>query len=108
MWGSAHTRCGAVDILPPCFDHGRCTAGLNGEKMQNGTIAFTAVYLKLANEYIGFIEELPGMNSRGRTIDEARAALQTLTAEVFAEERDRSAQAHPGHSVVREAFFLSA
>ena len=68
----------------------------------------TAVYLKLEAEYFGFIEELPRMNSRGRTLHDARAALQELAAEVFAEERRAVAEAHPANSMVREAFFLQA
>ena len=76
--------------------------------MENGRVALTAVYLKLDAEYFGFIEELPGMNSRGRSLDEARSALQSLAAEVFAEERRTVAETHSAGGVVREAFFLSA
>jgi predicted RNase H-like HicB family nuclease len=76
--------------------------------MENGRLALTAVYLKLDAEYFGFIEELPAMNSRGRNLDEARSALQSLAAEVFAEERRTVAEAHSACSVVREAFYLPA
>ena len=31
--------------------------------MEQGKIAFTAVYLKATHGYVGFIEELPGVNS---------------------------------------------
>ena len=74
--------------------------------MENGRIALTAVYLKLDAEYFGFIEELPAMNSRGRSLDEARAALQSLAAESV---RGRAAHGRRDASaggVVREAFFL--
>lgn len=74
--------------------------------MQSGRTALTAVYLRLDAEYIGFIEELPGMNARGRTLDEARTALQSLAAEVFAEERRTVAETHASGSMVREAFLL--
>ncbi|HEY7238351.1 MAG TPA: hypothetical protein VH600_04220 [Burkholderiales bacterium] len=73
---------------------------------EGGRIAMTAVYLKLEAEYFGFVEELPRMNSRGRTLHDARAALQELAAEVFAEERRTIAEAHTASSMVREAFFL--
>ena len=36
----------------------------------------TAVYRKVAEGYIGFIEELPGANTQGRTVEEARANLR--------------------------------
>jgi hypothetical protein len=48
------------------------------------------------------------MNSRGRTLHDARTALQELAAEVFAEERCTVAEAHPASSMVRETFFLQA
>jgi predicted RNase H-like HicB family nuclease len=76
--------------------------------MEQGKLGFTAVYVKCNGEYIGFIEELPTMNSRGRTLHEARAALQSLAAEVFDEERRRTALAHPGSGMVREPFFIPA
>ena len=43
--------------------------------MEQGRLAFTAVYLKSNHGYIGFIEELPGVNSHGRTLDEAREKI---------------------------------
>jgi predicted RNase H-like HicB family nuclease len=76
--------------------------------MEQGQLAFTAVYLKSNGEYIGFIEELPAMNSRGRTLHEAREALQSLAAEVFDEERRRTARAHAACDMVREPFFIPA
>jgi predicted RNase H-like HicB family nuclease len=74
--------------------------------MEQGRLAFTAVYLKFNSEYIGFIEELPGMSAHGRTIHEAREALQKLAAEVFDEERRKIAEMHAEGSVVRESFFI--
>lgn len=74
--------------------------------MESGRTALTAIYIKLGAEYIGFIEELPGMNARGRTLDEARFALQALAAEVFAEERRTVADTHGAGSMVREPFML--
>ena len=35
----------------------------------------TAVYQKVAEGYIGFVEELPGANTQGATLDETRANL---------------------------------
>lgn len=75
-------------------------------EQEDGRIALTAVYLRLDAEYFGFIEELPRMNSRGRSLHDARAALQALAAEVFAEERRTVREAYPTTSMVREAFFL--
>ena len=51
--------------------------------METGRLAFTAVYLKSNSGYIGFIEELPGVNSHGRTLNEAREMLREVAAAVF-------------------------
>ncbi|TAK44057.1 MAG: type II toxin-antitoxin system HicB family antitoxin [Betaproteobacteria bacterium] len=74
--------------------------------MEQPRIAFTAVYLRAQHGYIGFVEELPGLNSHGRTIDEARANLQRLAAVVFDEERAHAEELLSGKEVVREAFYL--
>ena len=36
----------------------------------------TAVYLKVPEGYINFVEELPGANTQGDTLEEARTNLQ--------------------------------
>jgi predicted RNase H-like HicB family nuclease len=36
----------------------------------------TAVFMKVPEGYIGFVEELPGANTQGETLEEARANLQ--------------------------------
>jgi predicted RNase H-like HicB family nuclease len=36
---------------------------------------FTAIFEKVQEGYIGFVEELPGANAQGATLDEARANL---------------------------------
>ena len=37
---------------------------------------FTPVFEKVCNEYIGYIEEIPGVNTQGATISEVKANLQ--------------------------------
>ena len=74
--------------------------------MDRGKLAFTAVYLKGKHGYVGFLEELPGVNSHGRTIDEARQILQKLAALVFDEERRSAREMTAAREVVRESFFI--
>lgn len=45
------------------------------ELIVGGVMHLTAVYRKLAGGCIGFVEELPGANTQGATLDEARANL---------------------------------
>ena len=75
--------------------------------MEQGRLAFTAVYLKSNSGYVGFIEELPGVNSHGRTLDEARDTLQKLAAVVFDEERREAEEMIAGKDVVRENFIVA-
>jgi len=72
--------------------------------MDQPEIAFTAVYLRGKHGYTGFVEELPGVNSHGQTIEEARTNLKRLAAVVFEEERAQSAELLEGKDVVREQF----
>ena len=72
--------------------------------MKQAELAFTAVFLKGKHGYTGFVEELPGVNSQGQTIEEARKNLQRLAAVVFNEERMQSEELLEGKEVVRERF----
>ena len=72
--------------------------------MQKPEVSFTAVYLKGKHGYTGFVEELPGVNSHGQTIDEARVNLQRLAVIVFDEERAQAEELLAGKEVVREQF----
>lgn len=75
--------------------------------MDRPVISFTAVYLKSKHGYVGFIEELPGVNSDGQTIEEARANLQSLAAVIFDLERAQARELLAGKDVVREGFSVS-
>ena len=39
-------------------------------------ITFTAVFQKVPEGYIGYVEELPGANTQGKTLAEARENLE--------------------------------
>lgn len=73
--------------------------------MEQGRLAFTAVYLKAKHGYIGFIEELPGVNSHGSTIEEARETLRGLAALIF-DEQGRGEQMVAGENVMREPLLV--
>jgi predicted RNase H-like HicB family nuclease len=72
--------------------------------MEQPELALTAVFLKGKHGYTGFVEELPGVNSQGQTLQEARDNLQRLAAVVFDEERQQSEAMLEGKEVVREQF----
>jgi predicted RNase H-like HicB family nuclease len=69
-------------------------------------LSFTAVFLKAKHGYVGFVEELPLVNSHGATLEEARRTLQDLVALVFAEERRNAHELTAGKEVVRESLVI--
>jgi predicted RNase H-like HicB family nuclease len=69
-------------------------------------LSFTAVFLKAKHGYVGFVEELPVVNSHGATLEEARRTLQDLVALVFAEERRNAHELTAGKEVLRESLVI--
>jgi predicted RNase H-like HicB family nuclease len=68
----------------------------------------TAVYMKVPEGYIGFVEELPGANTQGETLEEARANLKEAVAMVLDANRELSEQSLEGADVIRETLTLPA
>ena len=72
------------------------------------SMKLTAVYMKVPQGYVAFVEELPGANTQGDTIDEARENLKEAVLMVLGANRELSQQAIQGADVVRETFVLPA
>jgi len=68
----------------------------------------TAVFEKVPEGYIGFIEELPGANTQGATIEEARSNLKEAAELVLEANRLLSEESLKGKRVIREPFSISA
>jgi len=51
-------------------------------------VQLTAVFRKVPEGYIGFVEELPGANTQGATLEEARANLREAAALVLQANRE--------------------
>jgi predicted RNase H-like HicB family nuclease len=62
--------------------------------------------MKVAEGYIGFIEELPGANTQGATLEEARENLREAVELVLEANRAMAEQSMEGAAVIREAFEL--
>ncbi len=71
-------------------------------------VEFTAVFRAVPDGYIGFVEELPGANTQGATLDETRANLEEAVALVLEANRTLAREATAGLDVIREPFKLSA
>lgn len=52
---------------------------------------FTAVFQKVPEGYIAFVEEIPGANTQGATLEEARENLAEAVALVLAANRELAA-----------------
>lgn len=71
-------------------------------------IQFTAVFRKVPEGYIGFVEELPGANTQGATLDEARVNLQEAVELVLDANRALAQEELGTADVIREPFRLTA
>jgi predicted RNase H-like HicB family nuclease len=69
---------------------------------------FTAVFEKVPEGYIAFVEELPGANTQGATLDEAREDLQEAIALVLEANRDPAEESIRGRKVVKERLIAAA
>ena len=70
-------------------------------------IELTAVFQKVPEGYIGFIEELPGANTQGATLDEARNNLREAAVLVLEANRTLAEESLIGRDVIREPLKLS-
>lgn len=71
-------------------------------------IQFTAVFQKVPEGYIAFVEELPGANTQGATLDEARENLQEAILLVLEANRVLAEESIEGRNVIREPLRIRA
>ena len=63
----------------------------------------TAVFKKVPEGYIGWVEELPGANTQGKTLEEARENLQEAIRLVFEANRELTERDLQGEEVLKES-----
>ena len=68
----------------------------------------TAVFVEVPTGFVAFVEELPGANTQGETLDEARENLQEAVALVLEANRELATHALAGRAATREPFALAA
>ncbi len=66
----------------------------------------TAVFRKVAEGYIAFVEELPGANTQAATLDEARRNLKEAVALVLEANRTLAEESLKGQTVIREPLLI--
>lgn len=77
-------------------------------KMVPMKVKFTAVFEKVPEGYIGFVQELPGANSQGVTLRETRTNLQEAIKLILDENRKLSEKTLKGKEVIREPLAISS
>ncbi len=71
-------------------------------------LELTAVFRKAPEGYIGFVEELPGANSQGATLEGARQHLREAALLVLEANRTLAEEQLRGQDVIREPLRLPA
>lgn len=67
----------------------------------------TAVFKAVPEGYIAWVEELPGANTQGSTLEEARANLREAVELVLEANRVLAEEEIVGQTVQREPFLLA-
>jgi len=68
------------------------------------TATFTAVFEQDGDWWVGYIEELPGANTQGATLEEARENLKEAVALIIEANRELAQRESAGKPVIREPF----
>lgn len=71
-------------------------------------IQFTAVFREVPEGYVAFVEELPGANTQGASLAEARSNLEEAVQLVLEANRELARADLQGAAVIREPFRISA
>jgi predicted RNase H-like HicB family nuclease len=76
-------------------------------RSRGGKMSFTAVFLKVPEGYVGFVEELPGANTQGKTLGEVRKNLKEAVKLVLEANRRIAEKELADKSVIREKIEVS-
>ena len=68
---------------------------------------FTSVINKSGKWYTGYIEEIPGVNTQGRTLKEVRENLKEALELIIVSNRELYAREHIDSLVVRESIEIN-
>jgi predicted RNase H-like HicB family nuclease len=71
-------------------------------------VKLTAVFQKVSEGYIGFVQELPGANTHGATLDEVRENLLEAVQLVLGANLSLSEESLQGREVIREPLLICA
>ncbi|HID27193.1 MAG TPA: type II toxin-antitoxin system HicB family antitoxin [Methanosarcinales archaeon] len=67
---------------------------------------FTAVFERDGNWWIGYVEEIPGANTQGKTLEEVRENLKEAVALVLSSNRELAEREIKGKEVIKEEILV--
>ena len=70
-------------------------------------LELTAIFRRVPEGYIGFVEELPGANTQGATLQEARKNLEEAVRMVLEANKELAREESQGQEVIREPLQIS-
>ncbi|MBU0702849.1 MAG: type II toxin-antitoxin system HicB family antitoxin [Chloroflexi bacterium] len=68
---------------------------------------FTAVFEQVGEWWIGYVEELPGANTQGRTLEETRDNLKEAVQLIIEANRELAQRETAGGQVIREELLVA-
>ncbi len=68
----------------------------------------TAVFELRGNDYIAYIEEIPGVNTQGATLEEARSNLKEALELIIEVRREIANEEQAGRNIVKEEIKMVA
>ncbi len=71
-------------------------------------LELTAVFRKVPEGYVGFVEELPGANTQAATLEEARTNLREAAVLVLEANRALIEKELHGQDIIREPLRIAA
>jgi len=74
----------------------------DGFKTFSRAMNFTAVYKKHKNWYLGWVEEIPGVNTQGKTLKETKENLKEALGLILEANKSHTRQILPKTRVIRE------
>jgi predicted RNase H-like HicB family nuclease len=105
LYQTAGMREGSLMGPLPLFASDRSSAII--ELGASIAMEFTAVYMKVPEGYVAFVEELPGANTQGDTLEEARENLREAVEMVLEANRELAERSLAGKPVTREPFAIA-
>ena len=72
------------------------------------TNTFTAVFQQVGDWWTGYVEELPGANTQGATLEEARENLKEAVELILEANRELARREVAGKTVIRESLDVTA